>query len=198
FPNQLPQNLARMLYVQRYWQISHVGTGWTANISFPYSDHEAGMVSDRYQLRGVRQAVPYGPWEDPIMGTTSVSDPMTNSVMVHDLNPSNVGGNIALAQPYILMQKEGASVPEAFGLGRNFPNPFNPSTTISFDVAEERHVRVAVYNNLGMEVAELVSDMLPAGRYDVRFDATDLPSGTYLYRMTAGDFVQTERMTLSK
>ncbi|MBE0642558.1 MAG: hypothetical protein IH600_00585, partial [Bacteroidetes bacterium] len=60
YPNQLPQNIARMLYVKRYWQVTYTGTGWTADITFPYSDQEASMISDKSQLRSVRQAVPLG------------------------------------------------------------------------------------------------------------------------------------------
>jgi hypothetical protein len=86
----------------------------------------------------------------------------------------------------------------AFGLEQNYPNPFNPTTSIVFTVGEERAVRVAVYDLLGTEMAELVNETLPAGRYEVTFDASDLPSGTYVYRMQAGDFVFTQRMTLSK
>ena len=198
FPNQLPQNLQRKLFVKRYWQIQHTGTGWTANITFPYADIEASMITDKMQLRGVRQPVMLGAWEDPIMGTSSLSDPLTNSVKVHDFNPSNIGGNIALSQPYFVAGKNSAGVPETFGLEQNYPNPFNPTTSIVFTVAEERAVRLAVYNGLGAEVAELVNDVLPAGRYEVTFDASDLPSGTYIYRMLAGEFTATQRMTLSK
>ena len=197
YPNQLPQNITRMLYVQRYWQIAYTGTGWTANITFPYADHEASMILDRYQLRGVRQAVPLGAWENPIMGTTSTSYPLINAVQVQNLNPSNIGGNIALAQPYMVVTKDAAPVAD-FGLEQNYPNPFNPTTSIRYAVAEERPVRIAVYNSLGAEVAVLVDDVLPAGRYEASFDARNLPSGTYVYRMTAGDFIQTRQMTLSK
>ena len=198
YPNQLPLNLARMLYVKRYWQITHTGTGWMANITFPYTDQEATMVNDRNQLRGVRQPVPQGRWEDPIMGTSSASDPVMNLVKVFDFNELNIGGNIALAQPYFVSAKIGDDIPTSFGLEQNYPNPFNPTTTITFDVAEERTVRIVVYNSLGMEVAEVVNDLVPAGRYSVDFDASSLPNGTYLYRMTAGDVVQTRQMVLSK
>jgi hypothetical protein len=198
FPNQLPQNLQRKLFVKRYWQIQHTGSGWTANVTFPYADIEASMITDKMQLRGVRQAVMLGAWEDPIMGTSSASDPMTNSVKVHDFNEWNIGGNIALSHPYFVAGKSSAGVPETFGLEQNYPNPFNPTTSIVFTVAEERAVRLAVYNGLGAEVAELVNDVLPAGRYEVTFDASDLPSGTYIYRMLAGEFTATQRMTLSK
>jgi hypothetical protein len=198
FPNQLPLNITRLLYVQRYWQITHLGTGWTADITFPYSDHEAGMVLDRYQLRGVRQRIPLGAWENPIMGTTSVSYPLTNQVRVRNFNPMNIGGNIALAQPYGIFVKDGLVSVESFDLEQNYPNPFNPTTSIRFAVAEERPVRIAVYNSLGAEVAVLVDEVLPAGRYESSFDATTMPSGTYVYRMTSGDFVQTRQMTLAK
>ncbi len=198
YPNQLPLNLARMLYVKRYWQIT-TGSGgyWTANITFPYADQEALMIADRNQLHGVRQPVTRGPWEDPIMGTASASDPSMNLVKVFDFNPTNIGGNIALAQSYI-MGKQGDGVPQSFGLEQNFPNPFNPSTSVSFSVAEERPVRIVVYNGLGVQVGELMNDILPTGRYSVDFDASGLPSGRYVVRMTAGDFVQSRQMVLSK
>ncbi|MBE0644553.1 MAG: T9SS type A sorting domain-containing protein [Bacteroidetes bacterium] len=199
YPNQLPQNIARMLYVKRYWQVTYTGTGWTADITFPYSDQEASMISDKSQLRSVRQAVPLGAWESPTLGTTSASDVANNMVRVSGFSPANIDGNLALAHPYQYAGKEpDAGLPEAFTLEQNYPNPFNPTTNISFTVAEERHVRIAVYNSLGAEVAELVNEVLPAGRYDVTFDASALPSGTYLYRMMSGGFVATQRMTLSK
>jgi hypothetical protein len=197
YPNQLPRNLARMMYVKRYWQITHTGTGWTADITFPYADQEALMVNDRLQLRGVRQAVALGQWEDPITGTSSTSNPGMNEVTVFSFNPGNIGGNIALAQSYF-MGKQGDAVPNAFALEQNFPNPFNPSTSIRFTVAEERHVRLTVYNNLGMEVAELLNDVLPTGQYTVDFNALTLPTGTYTCRMVAGDFVGSVQMILSK
>ena len=199
FPNQLPQNIARMLYVMRYWQIQHTGTGWTADIDFPYADQEAAMIADRMQLRGVRQAVPLGAWEDPIFGTTSVSDPLNSSVLVRDFDEFNIGGNIALAHPYAVFGRDNnTAAPTAFALEQNYPNPFNPSTSIAFSVPEETHVRVAIYNGLGMEVAVLVDETMPAGSFETTFDATGLASGTYLCRMTANGFVQTRTMTLSK
>jgi len=199
YPNQLPQNLARMRYVLRYWQIQHVGTGWTANITFPYADHEASMITDRYQLRGVSQPVPSGPWMDPIPGTSSVSDVFNNTVTVSDLTEFNIMGNLALAHPYFIPSKNGAEgLPVAYELKQNYPNPFNPTTTIRFALPEDSPVRLVVYNSLGVEVAELVNDELSAGGYAVEFDANELPTGTYIYRLTADDFTQTRRMTLSK
>jgi len=197
YPNQLPPNITRMMYVKRYWQITHTGTAWTANITFPYADQEAAMVLDRYQLRGVRQAVLRGAWENPINGTSSNSDPVASSVKVFDLNETNSGGNIALAQPYFYT-KRAELAPEHFALEGNFPNPFSGTTMLSFALAEQRAVSVLVYNTLGMQVAELVNESLPEGRYEVPFDASGLPAGSYLCRMVAGDFTATLRMQVAK
>jgi hypothetical protein len=199
FPNKLPQNLARLLYVKRYWVFEHVGAGWTANVTFPYADHEASMIFDRNQLRGVRQAQPLSGWDVPITGTTSSSDPLHSSVTVVGLNENNISGNIALAHPYFMFERSSSAViPKSFGMEQNYPNPFNPSTSITYNVSEERYVRIAVYNSLGAEVAVLVDETVPAGRYEASFDASGLSSGTYIYRMSAGDFSQTRTMTLSK
>ena len=198
YPNQLPQNLARLMYVRRYWEFEYTGTGWNADITFPYAAQEASMVTDPTQLRGVRQPVPMGMWEDPTMGTSSVSDAPNYEVTVNNISPANADGYHALAHSYFILSKNDKAVPDAFGMEQNYPNPFNPSTAITYNVAEERHVRIAVFNSLGAEVAVLVDETMPAGQYTVDFDAADLTSGTYIYRMSAGDFTQTRRMTLSK
>lgn len=91
--------------------------------------------------------------------------------------------------------------PTDFKLGRNYPNPFNPSTTIRFSVPYASHVRISVYNVLGRPVRELVGGFFVAGSYQVEWDARDdrhraLPSGIYFYTMTAGRYVETAKMTL--
>lgn len=89
--------------------------------------------------------------------------------------------------------------PTEFSLAQNYPNPFNPTTTINFNLAKESNVSLRVFNLLGQEVAKLVNnEVLQAGTYSYKFDASSLASGTYLYRLEAGDFVQTKKMILSK
>jgi uncharacterized lipoprotein YddW (UPF0748 family) len=87
-------------------------------------------------------------------------------------------------------------LPKEFGLRQNYPNPFNPTSDIRYQVSEFGHVKLVVYDFLGREVAVLVDQEMAAGVYTVRFDASRLASGTYLYRMTAGRFVDTKRMLL--
>ncbi len=89
-------------------------------------------------------------------------------------------------------------IPEDFQLTQNFPNPFNPSTTISYQLSAESRVLIAVYDLLGCEVAVLVSERKPAGRYEVTWDASHFSSGVYFYKLTAGSFVETRRMMLLK
>lgn len=89
-----------------------------------------------------------------------------------------------------------AIVPRVFMLGQNYPNPFNPSTTIRYGLPNRSHVTLAIYNALGQQVATLVEGAAEAGYHEVKFDASELASGVYLYRMQAGEFVQTRKLLL--
>ena len=91
-----------------------------------------------------------------------------------------------------------AEVPSEYVLEGNHPNPFNPSTEIRFDLPEPSAVRLVVYDVTGREVARLVDQPMGAGTHAVTWDASGLPSGTYLYRLTAGAFTETKAMTLLK
>jgi len=98
--------------------------------------------------------------------------------------------------------KEGV-VPEEYALDQNYPNPFNPSTTIRFVVTKAEPVKLEVINMLGQRVRTLVDRTLPMGAHELQWDATNdagkrVPSGTYLYRFSAGDFNASRTMTLLK
>ena len=86
----------------------------------------------------------------------------------------------------------------SFNLAQNYPNPFNPTTQIQYSIPEQAHVSLEVFSMLGERVALLVDDMKSPGIYNVNFDASNLSSGTYLYRINAGDFIKTEKMILIK
>jgi hypothetical protein len=87
-------------------------------------------------------------------------------------------------------------IPATYALDQNYPNPFNPSTVISYAVPREGFVTLNVFTVLGQLVKTLVSEHQAAGYYQVKFDATDLPSGMYFYRITSGDFVTAKKLIL--
>ncbi|NIA28420.1 MAG: T9SS type A sorting domain-containing protein [Actinobacteria bacterium] len=88
--------------------------------------------------------------------------------------------------------------PTNYLLSQNYPNPFNPTTTIEYNVAEAGNVRLTVYNQLGQQIATLVNGMQNAGTYSVTWDAAELPSGMYFYRLEAGNKVHLRKMMLIK
>lgn len=90
------------------------------------------------------------------------------------------------------------TVPGEFALSQNYPNPFNPITTIRVDIPQTSNVNITVFNILGREVATLVNEELKPGGYEVRWDATNVASGTYFYKIVAGKFVQTRKALLLK
>jgi hypothetical protein len=88
--------------------------------------------------------------------------------------------------------------PKEFALYQNYPNPFNPKTSFEFQVLSSKLVSIKVFDLLGREVATLVNEELMPGRYRTSWDAADMPSGVYFYRMQAGNFSVTKKMTLAK
>ena len=85
-----------------------------------------------------------------------------------------------------------------FKFSQNYPNPFNPSTTIEFDLPKTTEVSLKIFNILGEEVTTLVSETLSTGTYSYKWDASNLASGVYLYRLRAGDYVETKKMVLMR
>ena len=84
----------------------------------------------------------------------------------------------------------------AYSLSQNYPNPFNPSTKIDYSIKEEGQVTLKVYDILGREIATLVNENKPAGNYTVEFNAANLPSGVYIYKLTAGKFTAVKKLIL--
>jgi hypothetical protein len=85
-----------------------------------------------------------------------------------------------------------------FNLYQNYPNPFNPQTKITFSVPEDSKVNLIVYDILGKEIKTLVNDNLTAGKYEVEFDAGNLSSGIYFYRLSAGKNSETRKLQVIK
>jgi hypothetical protein len=89
-------------------------------------------------------------------------------------------------------------IPKEFALMQNFPNPFNPSTTINFDLPKSADVRLSVFDLTGREISLVINQKLEAGTHSVQWNASQLASGIYFYKIRAGEFSQTKKMLLVK
>jgi hypothetical protein len=94
------------------------------------------------------------------------------------------------------IEAEERSLPRKFSLNQNYPNPFNPHTTIKYELSQSSMTCLSVYDVLGREVSVLVNEWKNAGSYELKFDASGLSSGVYLYRLQAGDVVQSRKLLL--
>ena len=93
-------------------------------------------------------------------------------------------------------KEEPPLLPEQFHLNQNYPNPFNPATVISYQLPEDDHVLIRLYDALGQEVATLVDEMKKAGWYEAVFDASSLSGGVYFYRMSARQYISIKKMVV--
>lgn len=91
-----------------------------------------------------------------------------------------------------------STVPAIFYLEQNYPNPFNPSTFIKFSLPALLNVKISIYNPLGQKVKIILNKRMESGLHEIQFNAGDLPSGVYFYKIVAGDFVNTKKMILIK
>ncbi len=98
----------------------------------------------------------------------------------------------------VVIEDKNTEIPGSFNLFQNYPNPFNPSTTIRFSLPKQTELRINVYNILGELVKTIAEGVYEAGVYKVNFDAKNLTSGTYIYRIENGDFIQAKKMLLIK
>jgi hypothetical protein len=89
-------------------------------------------------------------------------------------------------------------VPSAYELKQNYPNPFNPTTTIGFALPQKSLVKISIYNILGQKVVDILNAKMNAGFHEIKYDASRLSSGVYIYRITAGNFVSVKKMMLLK
>jgi hypothetical protein len=123
-----------------------------------------------------------------------------------NLNGSNAGDawNFAANKSVVVSAATGIddeNLVVSFGLDQNYPNPFNPATTINYSIPEDVSgslVTLKIYDLLGTEVAEVVNESKSSGNYQVSFDASNLPSGVYIYSLRAGNYSAVRKMTLMK
>jgi hypothetical protein len=139
----------------------------------------------------------------PLLITATKINQSASSTIV--LRVTDVAGNVTVCDP--VYTQLSSTIPEQFELSQSYPNPFNPKTTIHFNVPRNTDgsvfVTLKVYDIMGREVKTLVEESVPAGEFSVEWDGTDnhgniVAGGTYLYRMIAGDFVATKKVNFLK
>jgi plastocyanin len=143
-------------------------------------------------------------WNSPITSTIRVFSKVISNEGLHRYycvphgSPGGVGmaGTITVLSTTSVYGK--TNTPLSFQLFQNYPNPFNPSTTIEYYIAEHSFVLLKIYNIIGTEITTLVSEIKPAGFFKASFNANELASGVYFYRLQAGNFSEVKKMILSK
>ncbi len=156
------------------------GTSWFQEAKLLASD---GVAGDRFG-----QAVSiYGDYI--VVGAFTDDDSGTDAGSVY------LYSGVATA---IGVESDEVGLPAEFTLSQNYPNPFNPGTVIRYSIPRAEEVSLVVYNMIGEEVAQLIDGRKPAGNFSVEWNAFNMASGVYLYRLTAGDFVWTRKMVLLK
>jgi len=103
---------------------------------------------------------------------------------------------IDVSSPLTAVEGNKNELPTDYALYQNYPNPFNPTTVISYQLPVTSFVTLKVYDLLGREMATLVNEEIPAGEYEVEFNAPNLPSGIYFYQLKAGQYSETRKMVL--
>jgi hypothetical protein len=127
-------------------------------------------------------------------------DPLLGTVIFYAgfFNNTSNGAQIYKLEKTIGIQTLSSQIPEGFSLSQNYPNPFNPSTKIKFAIPNSSFVKLAVYDMLGREAALLVNKQLSPGTYEYEFNASELRSGTYFYRLKSDEFSEIKKMILIK
>ena len=177
-------------------------------------DPDGNYVSDFITGLGQSEGVDYFPNGNILIGngvTSSVKLFDSGGNYIEDLIPSG-SGNLLTPNAVVIREVSAVSVSNEssinsikFRLKQNYPNPFNPTTKIKFSVprvnldeGEGSLVTLKVYNILGTEISTLISEELSAGEYEVDFNASELTSGIYFYKLTSGSFAETKKMILLK
>ncbi len=133
--------------------------------------------------------------------TPYLPDSIRIYIDIYDEAPTTSTGiafvdDLRLSGPVDVKETTNSQTPASYKLFQNYPNPFNPSTKIKYSIPQESSVTITVFDVLGNNIETLVNENKPVGKYEVVFDASNLPSGVYYCRIKAGEFVETKKMIL--
>jgi len=168
------------------------------------SDEPLG-TSISFQVRSSIDPQYMGDWSVDITTSTSLANYLDNGdqyvqykVLLETMDPgiSPILEDVTISWSEVvgINDKKISNKPSIFKLYSNYPNPFNPTTTIKYSIPEAGRVHLEVFNILGKKVATLVNEFKVAGNYELKFNATDLSSGIYYYRIESGEFISAEKL----
>jgi phosphatidylserine/phosphatidylglycerophosphate/cardiolipin synthase-like enzyme len=170
-----------------------------------YLDGQSGIMHSKYilidaDLPSSNPIVQTGSYNYSTAATTGNDE---NVLLIYDSLIANqyfqeFAKRYSLAGGTISIDKISSEIPDNFELGQNYPNPFNPTTTIAFSLPKASNVSLTIFNSLGQRVETLASSYYTAGTYKVTFNATNLSSGVYYYRLVSNDVQMTKSMVILK
>jgi hypothetical protein len=135
------------------------------------------------------------PSTNPVLHSSAINSEDSIFITYKDDNNVFIAYEVKLSS---ISSRDNEYILKSYYLFQNYPNPFNPTTTIEFDLPRTSKVTLKIYNILGEDVATLVSERLSAGLYMYEWDASNMANGVYLYRLEAGDFIETRKMILMR
>jgi hypothetical protein len=172
--------------------------------SFPFS----GTIEHRFRFQNAMGATAmFVSWDFPpdvnaliqdLSNGTNINIPISGSgtYQINDFQSFNRLKLFVTYNNVVSVEVNNPKIPAEFNLEQNYPNPFNPKTVIGYRLPVTGNVTLKVYDVLGSEVATLVNEYKPAGRYEVNFNAESLSSGIYFYKLRAGSYNETKKMVL--
>ncbi len=195
--------------IQSYWSSLHVdsvaGDLYAAGNTLLYDQPKAWHLARFNSADSLLWEITYdgsGTGDRNVMNKMVISSIDSSVVMVGTttLNGQQdmLIAKYAMDRSNVLSIKQKPKLPLHFALHQNYPNPFNPTTKIGYALPSAQYVSLKIYDMLGREVTTLVDEKKQAGTYTAQWDATDVASGMYFYKLTAGTFVQTKKMLLLK
>jgi hypothetical protein len=159
------------------------GGPWSAWYIIGYSDGDESEYID-YTISGLYAEANTAEYKIKVRDYANYFSDFSSSVFINFSKFGKISSNSALSYDY--------------ELGQNYPNPFNPTTQIDFSIKSAGMVTLKVYDMLGTEVASLVNETKEPGNYSTTFNADNLPSGIYMYRLSTSNFVDTKKLILLK
>ncbi|HEX7356888.1 MAG TPA: T9SS type A sorting domain-containing protein, partial [Ignavibacteriaceae bacterium] len=166
---------------------------WNTATETNNSGFEIQRSTDKVNFSNVAFVPGFGTTTEP-RSYTYTDNSVNNGTYYYRLKQLDYNGAFA----YSHIVEVDVTAPIEFTLSQNYPNPFNPSTIISYSIPQNSFVTLKVYDVIGNEIATLVNETKSAGKYDIRFDASNLSNGVYFYTIKADNFTSTKKMILMK